>query len=183
MDVINLHPAVNRKVRCLFNIIDVYSRHLWSFPITNKRTASLFEKWLKSITKTPNSLNSDDGKEWAGAFKTLLKKNNIEHYISIDEDEHHNKQAIIERVHRTLRNLMQRCLDIYNTKKYIDILPKLIDNYNNTYHTTLKTTPEKVLAGARKHKQKINRAKFIPIGSKVRTTTERCFCQKYKTVL
>ena len=35
MDVINLHPAVNRKVRYLFNIIDVYSRYVWSFPITS----------------------------------------------------------------------------------------------------------------------------------------------------
>ena len=93
--------------------------------------------------------------------------------MSIGEDEHHNKQAIIERVHRTLRNLIQRYLDIYNTKKYIDILPKLIDNYNNTCQTTLKTTAAKVLAGARKHKQKINRAEFIPIRSKVRTLLQR----------
>ena len=179
MDVIDINPVVNRKVRYLFNIIDVYSRFVWVFPITNKRAktiADIFSKWLKTVKrkykKIPKSVNSDDGNEFKASFKTVLKNNNIEHFV-FASNIHHNAQGIIERFHRTLRNLIQRYLDVYNTKKYIDILPKLIENYNNTIHTTLKTTPSKVLAGSRKQKQKINRAEFIPIGSKIRTLLNR----------
>ncbi len=32
----------------------------------------------------------------------------------------------------------------YNTKKYIDILDKLVDNYNNTIHSTTKMKPNDV---------------------------------------
>ena len=96
-----------------------------------------------------------------------------EQFVPVGEEEHHNKQAIVERFHRTLRNLIQRYLDIYNTKKYVDILPQLIDNYNNTYHSTLKATPQKVLTGKKQGKQRINRAEFIPIGNKVRTLLKR----------
>ena len=180
MEVSNLHPVVNRKVKYLFNIMDVYSRYLWVFPMTNKRSSSTAEaltKWLKIVKKQhgkiPTNLNSDDGSEFKGAFKTVLKKNNIQHYVSVGAEEHHNKQAIIERVHRTLRNMIQRYLDVYNTQKYIDDLPSLIDNYNNTIHSTLKATPKQVIEGKRKNKQTIQRAKFIPIGTKVRTLLKR----------
>ena len=115
----------------------------------------------------PNNVNSDDGSEFKGSFKTLLKQNRITHHISVGEDEHHNKQAIVERFHRTLRNLIQRYLDVYNTKKYIDVLPALIMNYNNTKHSTLKATPKSVLDGKRKNKQNINVAQSDPIGNKV----------------
>ena len=179
MDVIDINPVVNRKVRYLFNIIDVYSRYVWTYPLTNKRattTAEIFAKWLKLVKKKygkiPQSVNSDDGNEFRGTFNTVLKNNNIEHYV-FASNIHHNAQGIIERFHRTLRNIIQRYLDVYNTKKYIDILPELIENYNNTEHTTLKTTPTKVLSGSKKQKQKINRAEFIPIGSNVRTLLNR----------
>ena len=100
MDVTNLHPVVNRKIRYLFNIIDVNSRFVWTFPITNKRattTANALQSWLKNVTKNyktiPKSLNSDDGSEFKGAFKKLLKVHNIKHFVSVGEEEHHNKQA------------------------------------------------------------------------------------------
>ena len=80
MDVINLHPVVNRKVCYLFNIIDVNSRFVWTFPITNKRattTADALQSWLKYVTKNyktiPKSLNSDDGLEFKGVFKKTVR--------------------------------------------------------------------------------------------------------------
>ena len=48
----------------------------------------------------------------------------------------HTKQAIVERVHRTIREMIGRYMQINNTKKYIDVLPKLVENYNNTQHST-----------------------------------------------
>jgi len=31
--------------------------------------------------------------------------------------------------------------------QHLDVLPKIVDNYNNTYHTTIKNTPAAVWAG------------------------------------
>jgi len=33
-----------------------------------------------------------------------------------------------------------------NSCRYLDVLPKLVENYNNTYHTTIKSTPAAVWA-------------------------------------
>ena len=32
----------------------------------------------------------------------------------------------------------------YNTSRYIDVLPNIVSNYNNTYHSTIKKEPIKV---------------------------------------
>jgi len=34
-----------------------------------------------------------------------------------------------------------------NLCRYLDVLPKIVENYNNTYHTTIKSTPAAVWAG------------------------------------
>jgi len=34
-----------------------------------------------------------------------------------------------------------------NSRRYLDVLPKIVENYNNTYHTTIKSTPAAVWAG------------------------------------
>jgi len=32
-----------------------------------------------------------------------------------------------------------------NSRRYLDVLPKIVENYNNTtYHTTIKSTPAAV---------------------------------------
>ena len=82
--------------------------------------------------------SDDDGNEFRGAFKKQLKDNNIEHFVSIGQDEHHNKQA-------------NRAFSSYSQKSNTTIFRYL--------HTTLETTPLKVLTGKRKHKQKIDTIK------------------------
>jgi hypothetical protein len=84
-------------------------------------------------------MNIDDSKEFK--FKPFIKyceTNDITLWVSNPEQT--NKNAIIERFHRTLRNLILR-YEVANGKSYIDDLQKLISNYNNTEHRTTKAKP------------------------------------------
>ena len=47
------------------------------------------------------------------------------------------KASIVERFNRTLKSKLYR----YFTLKYVDILPTLVNQYNRTYHRSIKTTP------------------------------------------
>ena len=49
----------------------------------------------------------------------------------------HYKLARTDRFHRTLRNRIGEHFERENTNRWIDVLPLLIENYNNTPHTTL----------------------------------------------
>ena len=51
------------------------------------------------------------------------------------------KSSIVERFNRTLRNLSSRYLTANNTKRYVDDLDALLENYNSRYHRSIKMTP------------------------------------------
>ena len=152
------------------------------YPLTNKRsttTATIFQKWLSN--GIPKNLNSDDGSEWKGKFKELINKHKIIHHISVGTDEMHTKQAIVERVHRTIREMIGRYMQINNTKKYIDVLPKLVENYNNTQHSTTGHKPYNIFKGKKENEQTIQRAPFLSIGQKVRILLNKSIFKKSGT--
>ena len=51
------------------------------------------------------------------------------------------KASIVERFNRTLISKLYRYFTASNTLKYVDILPKLVNQYNRTHHRSIKTTP------------------------------------------
>ena len=40
-----------------------------------------------------------------------------------------------------MKNIMWEYFTANNTQKYIDVLPSMIEKYNNTYHQSIKLTP------------------------------------------
>ncbi|GBN66758.1 hypothetical protein AVEN_169117-1 [Araneus ventricosus] len=54
------------------------------------------------------------------------------------------KAGIVERFHRTLMSKLTRYFTEYNTRKYIDVIEKLIFSYNHTWHQSIKMEPSSV---------------------------------------
>ena len=40
-----------------------------------------------------------------------------------------------------MKNIMWNYLTADNTQKYIDVLPDMVDKYNNTYHRSIELNP------------------------------------------
>ena len=70
-------------------------------------------------------------------MKELLKKNNVDLYSTENEE----KSSGAERWNRTIKRNMWKYFTANNTMKYIDVLPEIIEKYNNTYHRSIKCTP------------------------------------------
>ena len=51
---------------------------------------------------------------------------------------------MIERFNRTIKEKMFKYFSANNTRKYIDVLELLVDQYNNTIHSSIKMTPIEV---------------------------------------
>ena len=80
----------------------------------------------------------DLGKEFYNKiFKGFLKDNNIELYSTNNEE----KSCVVERVNRTLKEKISKYFTAYNTTKYYDVLNRIVNEYNNTFHNTIKMTP------------------------------------------
>ena len=134
----------NDKNRYIFTVIDAFSRLGFAEAIPDKRSetvAAAFEKILKKMNYIPIYFFSDQGKEFYGKFRTMLKKNNILFYTSKDKD---IKASLAERFNRTIMTKLARYLSKQNSNRYIDVLPFIIDNYNKQYHSSIGTSPSKV---------------------------------------
>ena len=124
--------------------IDCFGRRGFAEKVKNKSGREIV-KCLEHIFKKSSfrRLQTDKGREFLNSdVKKLLKDTNTELWISENDDV---KAALVERFNRTLKDKMYKYFTANNTKKWIDILDKLVDNYNNTVHSSIKKKPIEVI--------------------------------------
>ncbi len=51
---------------------------------------------------------------------------------------------MVERLNRTIKEMLYKYLQSTGTKTITNVLPKIVKNYNNSYHTTIKMAPNEV---------------------------------------
>ena len=87
----------------------------------------------------PKYVYCDEGKEFDNElFLNLMKENKIEVIFSLTH------APMVERLNRTIKELLEKYLQATGTKTITNVLPKIIKNYNNSYHTTIKMAPNEV---------------------------------------
>ena len=124
----------NNGVNFLLLVIDTFSKYGWIVPLKNKKGKTVAEA-LKTIFKErkPEKLWTDKGKEFYNK--------DVEDLIEIYSTENEEKSSIVERWIRTMKEKMWKYFTDNNTYTYIDILPDLVEDYNNTVHSSIKMTP------------------------------------------
>ena len=124
--------------------IDAFSRYAWVEPMKNK-TAEESKKALERIIakgRKPAIIYSDGGSEFKGVFEKYCQENQI--IIIINQNAPHIKAAIVERFNRTIKQKMWRVFTYLGKKHYSNILQKLVDSYNNSFHRSIGIAPSKV---------------------------------------
>ena len=62
----------------------------------------------------------------------MLRRKGVVHYSNENEN---IKAGMVERLNRTLREVMSRVMEHRNKNRYVDVLYDLIEGYNNTPHS------------------------------------------------
>lgn len=137
------HAKENRNFKYILTVIDIFSKYAWAIPIKTK-TAKDVTYAMESIFNAgfvPRNIHSDMGKEFYNAqFKALMQLHNINHYSTYSS----MKAAIVERFNRTLKTRMWRELHFNGSYKWIDLLAKIVHDYNHSKHRTIKMKPSDV---------------------------------------
>ena len=119
----------------------MFSKYVWVVPLKDKKGVSIvnaFQKILDSSKRKPNKIWVDPENEfYNNAFKKWLKDNDISVYSTYIE----GKSVVAERFIRTLKNKMYKHMTAISKSVYFDVLYDIIDEYNNTYHKTIKMKP------------------------------------------
>ena len=132
----------NKGIRFLLCIIDIFCKYAWVVPLKDKKDISIvkaFQSILKqSNKKKTNKIWLDKGSEFYNAyFKKWLRDNNIGMYSTHNE----GKSVVAERFIRTLKSKIYKYKTSISKNVYIDKLDDIVDEYNNTYHITIKMKP------------------------------------------
>ena len=141
-------------------------------------------------------LKNNTGFEVANALETIFKErkpdklwvdkgtefydSNVKKLVLLYRTENEEKSSVIERWNRTMKEKMFKYFSANSTRKYIDILDKLVDQHNNTFHSSIGMTPKE--ASEKKNETKVWRNLYgdykpvkhetpkFKVGDKVRIT-------------
>ena len=146
MDLVDLSnlSKYNSGFKYLLVTIDVLSKYAWIEPLKTKTAKELkeaIEKIFSSDGRQPSMIQTDKGTEFLNfQVKNLLKERKIKLFTTNSE----RKASVVERLNRTMKSIMFKYFTKHNTRKYIDILPDLVQRYNNSYHRSIKMRPVNV---------------------------------------
>jgi hypothetical protein len=134
----------NSGYHIILTCININSRQAYAQPLKTKTADEVVEAFKKIIKDAGimKMVGFDGGSEFKTKFKNLLKSHGIDYYVS--DPGNHTKMAMIERWNQTIRGKIEKYLTAYNTNRWVDVLEKLVDNYNNTIHGTTGYKPSKV---------------------------------------
>ena len=134
----------NKGIRFLLCVIDIFSKYAWVVPLKDKKGISIvkaFQSILKQSNRKPNKVWVDKGSEFYNAyFEKWLRDNDIVMYSTHNE----GKSVVAERFIKMLKGKnvkIYKYMPSISKNVYIDKLDDIVDEYNNTYHTTIKMKP------------------------------------------
>ena len=171
----------NRGIKYLLAVIDVFSKYGWLIPLKDKTGKSVASA-LKTIFKErkPEKMWVDKGKEFYNK--------DVKELIELYSTENEEKSSVVERWIRTMKEKMWKYFMTNSTNVYINVLPDLVREYNNTIHSSVKMTP--VEASEKKNELKVwktlypNRLDILDInpkfsvGDKVRISKKKELFEK-----
>ena len=143
MDLVDMGASnlkENKNKRYFLTCIDCFSRYVWAIPMENKTEASSLKAFKEILAsgRKPTRIWTDEGSEFYNStWKQFLKSEDIIHYST--HSEFH--VSMVERFNRTLKTRMWKYFTEHDTKKGINILYALVDDYNKIKHSTILITP------------------------------------------
>ena len=131
----------NKRFRFLLCAIDLFIKCSWVVPLKDKKGTSIvnaFQKILKQSHRKSNKIWVNKGSEfYNNSFKKWLQDNDIAMCSTHNE----GKSVVAERFIRTLKNKIYKYITSVSKNVYIDKLDDIVNENNNTIHTTIKMKP------------------------------------------
>ena len=129
-------------------LVDILSRKAWAYVLTKSKQEKRADVSVKTLQEFQAEVGFIKGLEGdnefsSAAIKKFCEDNNIRLDTSVSKEEHisnGNKLGIIDRLVRTLRELIEKYFDItgHRTDNIKDVIATVIATYNSSSHRTLK---------------------------------------------
>ena len=150
-DIILLpHSKQNERFIGMLTFINTSTRKAYIAKIRSKKTselANIIQVWIDHVEGTVGkikSITTDNELYKNNRIKKLFMENEIEQFVEVSGE--HSKLGIINRFHRTLRDLLRRMMLTRRSLNWVNIVDDAITNYNTRRHQTLGKAPNDMTA-------------------------------------
>lgn len=120
----------NRNASFLFVVIDVFSKYAWVRAVS-KKDATRIVSALEEIF--------EENKRLTGRYHFASRSETSFFHPVI-----YHKLRELSKDIRTLKNAIFSNFTKRGTNQYVDILPEIVNSYNNSFHTTIKDMPARI---------------------------------------
>ena len=142
--VIPALASQNDGYKYLLTCMDVLSKYAWVVPLKDKAGATLVAAFTRILSggRKPKRLQCDKGTEFTNrVFQAYLSEQGIDFFTTHNEE---TKASLVERFNQTIKNKIWRYFTHQNTQRYVEVLPALVESYNNTHHRSIGMRPSAV---------------------------------------
>ena len=173
IDMSNL-SKYNSNFKFILAVINCFTKFAFCVAIKTKSASSVFTALEPIIRNNKMKLfQTDQGTEFFNSkIKALLDKYNIKHYHVFTD----KKAAICERFIRSFKSRIYKYLTQHTTKRWVDALPKLLNEYNGSFHRSIQMCPNDF---RKKHRSRVIAALNKAAKANLRLKSKRVM-PKYK---
>lgn len=135
----------NDGIKYLLVVIDVFSRYLWIKPLKNKSASNVVNAFKSIFAKSkriPRRIRTDRGSEFTSAVtRSFFSKKGVHQMFTSNE----LQANYVERVIKTIKSKISRQFEPKSRNfRYIDKLQDVVDSYNKTWHSGIRSKPKDV---------------------------------------
>ena len=164
------YKSANDQNYVLFTAVNINSRYAYAYYGKDKSTETVLDMLKKFMNNAMiiNSITCDSGSEFINAeVREWFEEEDIKVYFVVGDS---HKLGIVNRFHRTLKGKLEKYFTSTDTYRWIDVIDKLIKNYNNTVNTGIGYTPLEASKGliqasiinkAKEHNDKLEKKTHI----------------------
>ena len=177
----------NRQYSYILLVIDCFTKVIYVSPMKTKSAidcVNAFKAIFEDLPRYPVHLVTDKGKEFLNfKLREYFIASGVNHYTIPSKSD--NKASIAERAIRTIKSRLQKFFFTTRKHRWIDVIQQLVENYNNTPHSSIGLKPVDVTDENRDqvHKRlfpfrKVTVICRLKIGDKVRKVIEKDLFEK-----
>ena len=145
-DTINyrMYGRLNNGYKYIMVLICVFSKKAYAAPMKRMNEMDAVIAMQSIFTKLPDipqNVITDLGTEYYNSkMRAFFNRYGIKHYSIRGK----HKACVAERFIKTLKSRIEKYFWEKKTHKWLDILEQFLANYNETYHRSIKMTPNEV---------------------------------------
>ena len=149
IDIVGPLPVDGRSNRFIVTIMDVYSRYLIAVPVKNHRAATVSRCLYESVVAyfgAPRSILSDRGTEFTSVIWETLSQM-LGAKIKLTAPYYPQGNAVIERSHRTLNNMLRTMLLEKERREWSSLIPSIMLYMNSMIQEKTGVSAGEILFG------------------------------------